>query len=332
MNTHLAADDRRPSSSSVNLCQGFLDFRNTLTFYLNKKMSINSWFHSEFLSCNDVINQFHAESLPSSINPFLSPQVQQLEDPPTDNTHQAASSCNFVYSCNSETPSSHLAPSNPPLMATLICNSSHPNDGRVWNKLPGSVSADKKNRIMIERQRRKDMNELFATLSSLLPDENLRGKRAVSDQVQEAVNYVRHLQQKVEDLSTEREKMKANSDENAKVSLEGVRLSSNEKICIKAQPIGGSDREFPTVKIKSMGSTLQVCTNTFEHQIVFSDLLLAIEEGGLEVVSAASSAINNRIFHTIHTKVCDLETLNIDTLEQKLWHLIRTNHTEDQEL
>lgn len=287
-------------------------------------MSKSSWFHSEFLSCN----KFHVESL--STDPFLSPQTQQLEDPRTYNSHHA-SGCNFVSSCKSETPACHGALSHSPLMATF-CDSSHPNDGQTWNRLRSSVPADKRNRKMIERQRRKDMNELFAMLRSLLPDENLRGKRAVSDQVHEAVNYVRHLQQKVEDLSTEREKMKAISDKNAKVSFEDVKLSCNEKVCIKAPPTEGSDRELPIVKTKFMGSVLQVCTNTFEDQIVFSDLLMALEAGGLEVVCAASSTINNKVYHTIHTKVSDIETFKIDTLEQKLWHLIRTNHTKDQDL
>lgn len=117
------------------------------------------------------------------------------------------------------------------------------------------------------------------------------------------MNYIRHMQHKVEELSTEREKLRANSDKNAKASLKAVKLFSDEKVCCKALPVECSDRELPAVKIKSMGSVVQVCTNTFLQQIVYSDLLLALEEGGLEVVCAASSAINNKVYHTIHTKV-----------------------------
>jgi hypothetical protein len=123
----------------------------------------------------------------------------------------------------------------------------------------------------------------------------VQGKRTVSEQVLEAVNYVGHLQRKIEDLSAQREKMKVNSDQNAKVSF--------EKFCNKTPPFGGSDREYPAVKINSVGSGVQIWTNTLEHEIVYSDILLALEEGGLEVVSAASSAINNRVYHTIHAKV-----------------------------
>jgi len=138
------------------------------------------------------------------------------------------------------------------------------------------------------------------------------------------MNYVRHLQQKIEDLLTQRERVKHNSDQNTKASLEAVRLPCDENlIYTKAPPIEGSDREFPKVKIKSMGSAVQVWTNTFEHQIAYSDLLRALEEGGLEIVGAASSAINNRVYHTIHSKVSDLNTIKIDTLYQKLWDLIK---------
>jgi len=177
---------------------------------------------------------------------------------------------------------------------------------------------------MIERQRRKEMKVFFSRLRSLLPEENLRGKRTVSEQVLEAVNYVCHLKRKIEDLSAQREKTKVNSDQNAKVSF--------ENFCCKTPPFGGSDREYPAVKINSVGSGVQIWTNTLEDEIVYSDILLALEEGGLEVVSAASSAINNRVYHTIHCKVFDLNTLNIQTLYQKLWHLTSTHHTENQDL
>lgn len=288
-----------------------------------------AWLHPESLSFDDVIGKFHVESLSSSINPFLSPQPQLVEVPPAYDTHHS-SMCNLVSSCNSETLASS-ALSNPPLMVTF-CDSSPPNDDQLWSRSPRSAPVDKRYRKLIERQRRKDMNALFAMLRSLLPHEHLRGKRAVSDQVQAAVNYIRHLQHKVEELSTEREKLRANSDKNAKVALEAARLSSSEKVCNKAPAIEGSDQELPVVKIKSMGSVVQVCTNTFVHQIVYSQLLLALEESGLEVLCAASSAIDNKVYHTIHTKVSDLETFRIDTLEKRLWNLIRTNHRKYQNL
>ena len=128
----------------------------------------------------------------------------------------------------------------------------------------------------------------------------LQRKRTVSDQVLEAVTYVRHLQQNVQDLSAEREKMKADSHQNAKVSME----KSVDKIPDRNREYPSlkinSDREYPSLKINSVSSGVQIWTNSLEHEIVYSEILLALVEGGLEVVSAASSAINNRVYHTIH--------------------------------
>eukprot|EP00253_Pinus_taeda_P023660 PITA_23660 len=280
-------------------------------------MNIHSCLDSQFLSCNDVIENFNAQSVLSS-NPFLS--TQPIEYPPTHDTHHP-SICDFVDVCNSATPAGHSGLSNPVLKATF-CGFSRRNHSQSQRSDP----SDKREHKMTERQRRKDMSALMSILRSLLPEGNLQGKRAVSAQVQEAVKYIQHLQRKVEDLSTERDKMKAKSDD-----IEEVRLSCKDKFCSKAPSIGGSDEEFPKVKIKSIGSDYQVLTNTLEHQIVYSDLLMALDDGGLEVVCAASSAVNSRVYHTIYTKVSDLNIFNVDNLYQKLWHLIRTNPTQDQD-
>eukprot|EP00253_Pinus_taeda_P016623 PITA_16623 len=155
----------------------------------------------------------------------------------------------------------------------------------------------------------------------------------MTDQVQESVNYIHHLQRKVEDLQKEREKLNANSEKIPNVSFHGLRFSGNEKFCIKAPAIGESDQGFPSINIISMGSAVQVRTNTFEHQLLHSDLFTALEDGGLEVVCASSSTISNRVYHTIHAEVSDLNIFNVDTLYLNLWHLIgiRTNHKQERD-
>lgn len=218
--------------------------------------------------------------------------------------------------------------SHPSSMATIFTSSV-----QSKNRLTGAGPSEKRNAKMIERQRRREMKTLFSTLRSLLPDENLRGKRSVSDQVQAAVNYVLSLQQKVEDLTTERDikmKAKVHSERNENVSLDGVQFSSNEKTG-KSQLFRESDRDqFPAVEIKSVGSGVQVSTKTFEHQILYCHLLQALEEAGLEVLSATCLAIKtNRVFHSIHTKVHDLNAFDIETLYQKLWHLISNGYNQD---
>eukprot|EP00253_Pinus_taeda_P007565 PITA_07565 len=284
-------------------------------------MNVPSELHSTSLSCNDVKRKLDVGSASSS-NKFVSTQLPEY--PQTYNTLHGHG---FVDR-NPATPTGlHDLLDHPYLMATS-CTSSLPAHVQPGNRLTGAVPSAKRNAKTIERQRRREMKTLFSTLRSLLPDENLRGKRSVTDQVEAAVNYISQLQQRIEDLSAQRDNMKAkaNSRRNANVSLDGLQLSYNQKIC--KSPLFRD--HFPAVEIKSFGLGIQVSTKTFEHHIVYSDLLQALEETGLEVFSAAVFAIsNNRVFHTIHAKVHDLKAFNVDILYEKLWHLIINGHSQD---
>lgn len=279
-------------------------------------MSIPPALHSPVFYYSDAARTLHIESVSGTSKPFVPTQEPLLS---IYNTDDHVHRFSLFDSYDSET----LDRLSNPQMQTF-CNSSSPTDGQSWNGLRSSVTTDKRNHKMIERQRRKEMKVLFSQLRSVLPEENLRGKRTVSEQVLEAVNYVSHLQRKIEDLSAQRERMKVNFDQNAKVSF--------QKYCNKTLQFVGSDGECPAVKINPAGSGVQILTYALEHEIAYSDILLRLEQCGLEVVNAASSAINNKVYHTIHTKVLDLNTFNIHTLYQKLWHLISTQHIKNQDL
>lgn len=116
--------------------------------------------------------------------------------------------------------------------------------------------------------------------------------KPLSKQVLEAVNYVGHLQRKIEDISAQREKMKVNSDRNANVSF--------NKFCNRTPLYGGSNRERPVEK-ETMWVRVFRSRRTLWKMRLY--ILLALEEGGLEVVSAASSASSNRLYHTVNAKV-----------------------------
>ncbi|GLJ55119.1 hypothetical protein SUGI_1183000 [Cryptomeria japonica] len=162
---------------------------------------------------------------------------------------------------------------------------------------------------MIERKRRKDMNFLYSELRSLLPDERIRGNCSVSDQLDESVNYIRHLEQQIKDLKKERDKKNTRAG-----CFKGVEIS---------KPLEFHDEGFPSIKIKSCGSAaFQVYINSIHNQIALSDVLLVLEECRVEVVSAALSVANEKVFHTIHAKVTDDSIANIDLLYVKLQHLI----------
>lgn len=163
----------------------------------------------------------------------------------------------------------------------------------------------------------------FSRLRSLLPEEHLWGKRSQSDQVLGAISYIGHLQQCVEALSRERDILKVNLNRQEQMSSVSMHeLSSNEKFSSKQPWLQRSDEEFPTVEIKSIRSGVRISLNVFEDQIVYSNLLLALEECGLEVVNATSSSVNNKVFHNIYNKVSDIDKFNEDNLYEKLRHLL----------
>lgn len=288
-------------------------------------MSIPSGFQPIYHSCNDGINMFFDVTEGVSRSNLLQ-STEPLADPPSYNNLHAQSS-NFINSCLFETPVDYQDHSdmNPSLMRAF-CNSDLAIHGPSRDTLSHTAPTDKRwNHRLIEKQRRKEMKTLFSRLRALLPEENLRGKRAESNQLLGAVNYIRHLKQKIEDLSRKRDRIKVSLNRNEEAPFVGIQSSSNQKFCSKQPRFQGSDGKVPSVKIDSSHSSVKVTVNVFHDQIVYSDLLRALEESGLEVLNAMSSFIDNAVFHTIHSKVSDIDYFNVDDLSEKLWHLVSDN-------
>ncbi|GLJ55125.1 hypothetical protein SUGI_1183080 [Cryptomeria japonica] len=171
---------------------------------------------------------------------------------------------------------------------------------------------------VIEKKRRREMNDLYSQLRSLLPHESLRGKRSISDQLLEAVNYVRHLEQQIRDLTKQKDNRNIGSVFSRALEV-SVTLEFNK-----------SGEGFPCVKTKLVGSaSIQISINAFKSPVALSGLLLVLEEAGLEIVTAASFATSERFFHVVYTKVANPNPNNIDELCVKLRHLIMERKSQD---
>ena len=87
--------------------------------------------------------------------------------------------------------------------------------------------------------------------------------------------------------------MKVNCDRSANVS--------SKKFCNRTSLYGGLSRERLVEKIKYVGLSVRSRQTLWNMRLCV--FLLTSEEGGLEVVSVASSGFNKILYHTVHAKV-----------------------------
>jgi len=116
------------------------------------------------------------------------------------------------------------------------------------------------------------------------------------DQIDEATNYIRKLQEEVGRLKERRE------------TLRGVDDGSN------------SHSGAVQIKVNEMEGALEVTLVTgLEFQFVFNEVIRILHEENAEVLNASYSAVEGTVFHTIHAQVCihfittNFQLVNVET-------------------
>ncbi|KAK1409177.1 hypothetical protein QVD17_35702 [Tagetes erecta] len=161
----------------------------------------------------------------------------------------------------------------------------------------------------IERQRRRDMAKLYASLRGLLPLEFVKGKRSTSDHMHEAVNYIKHMQENIKVLSVKRDRLKKLVEAGAPIP----RTNNTNKASINSL--------LPnTVSITSCNGGVQILVNSYsiEDGFPLSRVLNAISDEGCNIVSCTCTKVNQRLIHSIQSEVDDTVLMDISMLQQRL--------------
>ncbi|XP_076923631.1 transcription factor bHLH118-like [Bidens hawaiensis] len=162
----------------------------------------------------------------------------------------------------------------------------------------------------IERQRRRDMAELFASLRGLLPLEFVKGKRSTSDHMHQAVNYIKHMQENIKVLSAKRDSIK----KFVEAGVPGPVTNTKKEDTTDLLP--------NTVSISSFGGGVQIVVDSclIEDGFPLSRVLKAISEEGYNVISCSCTNVKQRLIHSIQSEVNDNNPVSTDlsVLQQRL--------------
>lgn len=155
----------------------------------------------------------------------------------------------------------------------------------------------------IERQRRQEMGTLYASLRSQLPLEYLKGKRSISDHVYQAGNYIKHLQNNIEELHNKRDQLKRTCNILCSASTENTQCKMQDSVII----------------VRPCRAGMEVVVNTpLKQGLPLSRVLEILVGEGLSTVSCISTEVNERSIYTTESEVCDGSIIDMSELQQRL--------------
>ncbi|GJN16712.1 hypothetical protein PR202_gb03731 [Eleusine coracana subsp. coracana] len=153
----------------------------------------------------------------------------------------------------------------------------------------GSRSRRKLSHNAYERDRRKELNELYSSLRSLLPDADRTKKMSIPTTVCRVLKYIPELQKEVDNLERKKKEL---TKANCKPGL--VNTSGSTTVIVSATCL--NDMEI----IVQVSLLCNVATTT----LPLSKCIEMLEKEGLHLISSSAySTFENRTFYTLHLQV-----------------------------
>ncbi|XP_022140719.1 transcription factor bHLH162-like [Momordica charantia] len=150
---------------------------------------------------------------------------------------------------------------------------------------PPLAAGTKVERKVMEKNRRNQMKLLYSKLKSLLPDQPSNVAMNVSDQVEEAINYIKSLETKLKRQQEKKEWL-----------LRSGRSSSDD--------VG---RNLPELKIREMGSAVEVVlTSGLGDWFIFYQIIHIFPEERAQIINASYSVLGTTVFYTLHAEIEDV--------------------------
>ncbi|KAL0304189.1 UNVERIFIED_CONTAM: Transcription factor [Sesamum radiatum] len=158
----------------------------------------------------------------------------------------------------------------------------------------------------IERRRRQEMSNLYASLRSFLPLDHVKGKRSVCDHMQEAVNYIQHMQKNVQELRSRRDKLK--------------KLPNLSSTKLAAVSNGGDNlpKCSVTVDVIRDGVEILISSSMKNSEFRLSRVLAELLERKLNVVSCVSTKAKEGFLYKIQAEASDMTSLDPLLLQERL--------------
>ncbi|TQD75015.1 hypothetical protein C1H46_039455 [Malus baccata] len=153
-------------------------------------------------------------------------------------------------------------------------------------------SSTKVERRVVEKNRRNRMKLLYSNLYYLLPKQTFKAPLSQTNQIDEAINYIKSQESKLQKLKEKKE------------SLMRTRKRSYATACVNVE--GSRSAKARQIKIHEIDSTLEVVliSGLENHQFMFYEIIRLLDEEHSNVVHAnLFSTLGDSTFHIVRAEI-----------------------------